>query len=115
VTIVDISDAIKFTGKYFKMQNVKVHYLTEGDKYDFKTKAVVSSKPLITSPQYKNNTDSEDIFNAYEGSLLLTRLVDQTAVFNRGRSVVPDGYPEDAPVFELTFSKNAQTKGYRRG
>ena len=92
-----------------------MHYLTEGDKYDFKTKTVTSSKTLITNPQYKNSTDSEDIFGEYEASTLLTRLVDQTALFNRGRSVIPENYPEDAPIFELTFSKNAQTKGYKRG
>lgn len=51
----------------------------------------------------------------YEGSQLLTRLVDQTPLFNRGRTLVPNGYPKDSPIFEITFTKNAQTKGYRRG
>lgn len=99
VTIVDISEAVKFSGKFFRLQNARVHYLTEGDKFDFKTKMVTSSKPPITTPQFKNSTDSEDIFESYEGSLLLTRLVDQTAVYNRGRSTIPDDYPSDAPVF----------------
>ena len=99
MTIVDISDAIRLSGKYFRMQNVKVHYLTEGDKYEFKSKTITSSKPPITTPQFKNSTDSDDIFDSYEASLLLTRLVDQTAVYNRGRSVIPDGYPEESPIF----------------
>jgi cyanophycinase len=115
VTILDISDAVKLQSKFFQLTNAKIHYLTEGDRYDFKSKVVTSSKSLITTPQFKNNTDSDDIFAPYECSLLLTRLVDQTAVLNRGKSTIPDGYPKDAPVFELTFSKNAQTKGYRRG
>lgn len=115
VTIVDISDAIRFSGKYFRMQNVRVHYLTEGDRYDFKSKTVTSSKPPIITPQYKNRTDSEDIFNSYEASRLLVRLVDHTTLYNRGISAVPDGYPSDAPIFELTFRKNAQTKGFRSG
>lgn len=58
VTIVDISDALKIPAKYFQMQNVKVHYLTEGDRFDFKNKMVTSSKPIITTPRFKNSTDS---------------------------------------------------------
>jgi cyanophycinase len=115
VTIFDISDAVKLQSKFFQFTNIKVHYLTEGDRYDFKSNTITTSKPLITTPQFKSNTDSENIFGPNESSLLLTRLVDQTAVLNRGKSTVPNGYPEDAPVFEITFSKNAQTKGYRRG
>lgn len=75
------------------MKNVIVHYLTEGDEYDFKTKKVTSTKSLIVTPLYKNSTDSEDIFGEYEGPLLLTRLVDQTPIYNRGRSMVPDNFP----------------------
>ena len=97
------------------MQNVRMHYLTEGDRFDFKNKIVTSSKPIITTPRFKNSTESDDIFAEYEGSLLLTRLIDQTSVLNRGGSAIPDVIPEDSPVFELTFSKNAATKGYRRG
>lgn len=89
MTIFDLSEAIKPESKYFQMKNVKVHYLTEGDRYDFKKKIVTSSKPLITNPQFKNATDSEDIFGEYEGSLLLTRLIDQSAVLNRGRASIP--------------------------
>lgn len=47
------------------MANVKVHYLTEGDHFDFTTKKVTSSKPLITSPRYKTFSDSDDIFGPY--------------------------------------------------
>lgn len=115
VTIMDISEAVGFEGKYFRLENIRVHYLTEGDKFDVKAKTVTSSKPLITTPHFKNSADSEDVLAPYEVSQLLTRLVDQTALFNRGRTAVPRGYPEDSPIFEITLSRNAQTKGYRRG
>lgn len=64
---------------YFSVKNVTVHYLTEGDKFDFINKKVYSSKPPIGTPAYINPTDSHDVLGAYEASLLLTRVVNQRA------------------------------------
>ncbi len=44
VTILDITEAKSFESKYPLYKNVKGHYLTEGDVFDFKTKTLISSK-----------------------------------------------------------------------
>lgn len=44
VTIFDLSQSIRPQSKYFQLKNVKFHYLTQGDTYDFATKTVSSSK-----------------------------------------------------------------------
>lgn len=62
VTIFDISEAVKLPSKYFQMANVKVHYLTQGDRFDFSTKTVTTTKPRITTPRYQTFADSDDIF-----------------------------------------------------
>jgi hypothetical protein len=109
VTIVDLSESVSYPTKNFHLTNAKVHYLTHGDTFDVKMKKVVSSKPPITKPQFTNNSDSDDIFGEYEGSRLLTRLVDQTALFNIGRSKVPSDFPSSAPIFELYYKKGKDT------
>lgn len=48
VFIADISTALKMPTKYFSIKGVKVHYLTEGDQFSFKTKTLKTSKALIT-------------------------------------------------------------------
>lgn len=97
---------------YFSIRNVTVHFLSEGDKFDFNSKRVESNKPVIGTPAYINPTDSSDILGEYEGSLLITRLVNQRASYNLGRTRTPSGYPRSTPTFELKFYKNADTKGY---
>ena len=97
------------------MRNITVHYLTEGDQFEFASKRVISSKPLISSPAYSNPTDSNDILSAYEASLLETRLVDQKSLYNLGRTRTPSGYPRTTPTFELKFSRGANSKGYYGG
>lgn len=115
VTIVDLSQSVVYPTKYFHLTNARVHYLTHGDTFDVKTKKVVSSKPPITKPQFTDSSDSDDIFDDYEGSRLLTRLVDQTALFNIGRSQTLKGFPSNAPVFELLYRRAGDTQGYREG
>ena len=113
VFIVDISKSLTDKSKkYFNMKDVSVSYLTMGDQYDFKEKVVTSSKSRITEPHYSGYTDSHDIFNSYECSLLATRLVDQTGRYNVGSSRIPSGYPSSAPKFDLVFYGSVNTKGY---
>lgn len=81
------------------MQNVTVHFLTEGDKFDFRSGKVMSNKTLITSPAYSGPTDSSNILSAYEATLLETRVVDQRSLYNLGKTKTPSGYPRDTPVF----------------
>lgn len=88
VFIVDISTAIKVPATYFQMKGVKVHYLTNGDQFDFRFKTLKTSKPALT-PTQAGFTDSDDILGPYECTRLLTRLVDQKGVFNEGRTKIP--------------------------
>jgi hypothetical protein len=53
---------------------------------------LISSKPLITIPFYKNYTDSKNILNPYEASLLMKRLVDQAAIYNKGIAPPEEGF-----------------------
>jgi hypothetical protein len=88
---------------------VTVHYLTEGDKFDFRTKRV----HLIRQPfQVQPITDSSNILAAYEATLLETRLTDQKSLYNLGKTRTPSGFPKSPPIFELKFYRNNSTKGY---
>ncbi len=70
------------------MKGVKVHYLTNGDQFDFRLKTLKTKKPALT-PTQAGFTDSKNIFGSYECTRLLTRLVDQKGIFNEGRTKIP--------------------------
>jgi cyanophycinase len=112
VTVNDLSDARLNSVGYFSISNVVGHYLTQGDKFDFKSMAVLSNKTLISTPYYNGPTDSNDILAAYEATLLQTRLVDQRSLYNLGKTKRPSAFPSTTPTFELKFYRGAQTKGY---
>lgn len=76
VFIVDISTSIKTESEYFHLKNVKVHYLTSGDSFDFKIKRASTSKPSL-SPSLTGFSDSHHILSSYECTRLITRLIDQ--------------------------------------
>ena len=81
------------------MSDVKVHFLSEGDGFNFTSKRVMTTKQLITEPMYKDNRDSYDLFSPDEGRELLTRLVDQTALYNIGYSASQEDFPPKSPKF----------------
>lgn len=116
VFIVDVGTALKVQSKYFHMKGVKVHYLTEGDSFDFRFRTVKTSKPPIV-PRESGFSDSDNILAPYECTRLITRLVDQKGVFNEGRTRVPadEDYPDSAPAFSFSFYKGEETRGYRAG
>lgn len=106
VFVVDESTASFPPSVYFTATGVTVSVLTAGDTYGFSTKAVTSSKPLIPSPYYSGHYDSNAIFDPYETTKSLTRLVDQVDGYNRGTT------QEKKPQFSVKFYKNGNTKGY---
>lgn len=116
--VVDTAAASVQTGTYYKVNGLRVSLLTPGDKYNYSTKVVTSSKSAIgTAYYYSSYYDSSDIFAALETSKSLTRVVDQTPTTNIGTAPVPvyssgPGYPSGAPVIKLRFTRDATTKGY---
>lgn len=96
----------------FGVKNIKVNYLTSGDKYNLVSKVVTSNKSKITSPYYSGYKDSSDITKAYETTSLITRLVDQTGSDNIGKTATPSDYPKSTTAFRLTFAKDSKTQGY---
>lgn len=70
------------------MKGVRVHYLTEGDQFNFRLKTFKTNKPPLT-PTQSGFSDSANILGAYECTRILTRLVDQKGVFNEGRTKTP--------------------------
>lgn len=119
--IVDTAAASVQTGTYYKVNGLRVSLLTPGDKYNYSTKVVTSSKSAIgTAYYYSSYYDSSDIFASLETSKSLTRVVDQTPTTNIGTAPVPvyssgPSYPSGAPVIKLRFTRDATTKGYYSG
>lgn len=99
VLIADVSEAYKVSGGYFQIRNVKLHYLTAGDTFNFITKKLTSEKSLISKPTYSGYIDSNNILSAYQCSKLLTRLIDQVALMNLGKTKTPEDqdYPAGTP------------------
>jgi cyanophycinase len=119
--IVDTAAASVQVGTYYKVNGLRVSLLTPGDRYNYSSKVVTSSKTAIGSSYYYSSYyDSADIFAALETSKSITRVVDQTPATNVGTAPVPvyssgPSYPSGAPVIKLRFTRDATTKGYYAG
>lgn len=118
VFIIDASDAIWSTGKGpsrpLSVTGIRLHYLTEGDSYNFDTGAItpMSGKTEITSPEgtvYK----TVDAFGPYETSKTILSLAGSSAasVTVKGKKA-PDIAFADGPTFDVTYTKAADTKAY---
>ncbi|MDR7269303.1 cyanophycinase [Pelomonas saccharophila] len=116
--IVDTAAASVQTGSYYKVNGLRVSLLTPGDKYNWSSKVVTSSKSAIgTAYYYSSAYNSADIFAALETSKSLTRTVDQTPTTNVGTAPVPvygsgPNYPGGSPTIRLRFTRDATSKGY---
>ena len=114
--VVDTSSTLKVESQYFHLKNIKLHYLTEGDSFNFKTRKLTTSKHPL-SPTKSGFSDSQNILSNYECTRLITGLLDQTANENLGKTKIPEDedYPRNTPLFDLLFYKGADTKGYKTG
>ena len=56
--IADLTAVPKPKSTYFQIRNAKVHYLTAGDSFNFKTKKMTSNKTPISSPSLNGFADS---------------------------------------------------------
>ncbi|HVI40526.1 MAG TPA: hypothetical protein VM577_07700, partial [Anaerovoracaceae bacterium] len=118
IFIIDASDAVWGKGRGpthpFSVTGIKLHYLTEGDTYNFNTGVVTpkGGKTEITSPAgdaYK----TVDAFGSYETSKTILSLVnsDASSVTVKGKKA-PDIAFADGPTFDITYTKGADTKAY---
>jgi cyanophycinase len=118
VYIVDASKAVWSSGRGpsnpLSVAGIKLHYLTEGDTYNFTTGIVTpkSSKTKITSPigtVYK----TVDAFGSYETSKTILSLANSTAksVTVKAKKA-PDIAFADGPTFDITYTKTDKTKAY---
>ncbi|HEY8880629.1 MAG TPA: hypothetical protein VIN03_23865 [Roseateles sp.] len=118
VLIVDTAGASVQAGSYYKVNGLRVSLLTPGDRYNYASKVVTSSKSAIgTAYYYSSAYNSADIFAALETSKSLTRTVDQTPTTNIGTAPVPvygsgPSYPSGSPVIRLRLTRDATSKGY---
>lgn len=120
VFVVNTGGATFPAGTSFKVTGATVSMLTQGDRYHFRTDAVVSSKPRIARPHYSDSYDSDDVFRAYEITQALTRVVDSTVPDCRGTAVIPSyrsgpNYPSSAPTVRLDAYRGSATQGHYRG
>lgn len=119
--IVDTAAASVQTGSYYKVNGLRVSLLTPGDRYNYSSKVVTSSRSAIgTAYYYASAYNSANIFAALETSKSLTRTVDQTPTTNIGTAPVPvyssgPNYPGGSPVIRLRFTRDATSKGYYGG
>jgi len=111
VYVINTDLAKKGTGKRFNVTNVRANYLTNGDSYNFETKAITipSFKKKITSTVQKNTpaTMTDDVFQPGMFTLVTQGL------FRSKVSSQTYGYTKETnPRFELDFRKTSSSAGY---
>lgn len=109
VVVLDRSDAtFADDPKGLKVDGVRLHYLSDGDRFDFDNGRVLSARPRVLNLRAADDVDSTNIFRRHGGELerLLGALIRSDADQVRGRTAERD------PGFELTFSKGSGYAGY---
>jgi len=112
--VVDVSDAAFPETTHFEAENVIIHFLTEGDRYNFDTGQVIpTDEKETTLPSGDALYDSEYIFgNNYETTKAIIDLVLsdddylEKAVQTLGR------FGSEAPEFSVTLRKSTDTQSY---
>lgn len=118
VFLVDASDAVWSEGtgpsNPLSVKGIKLHYLTEGDTYNFETGVVTpaSNKTKIVSPT-KEVYKTVDAFGPYETSKTILSLVNsaEESVTVKGKKA-PDTTFAEGPTFDITYTKTAETSSY---
>lgn len=91
---------------HMNVKGIVINLLTDGDRYNFKTRTLISTKPKILTPQYKGNLNDFDILNAYNSTKLITHLINQTENANHGFS------EKKTPGVHYVFRKDQKTQGF---
>lgn len=106
VWVIDMNAAtVSENTQHFSADNIRIHYLTEGDSYNLTSGIVLSTKSSIneveTAMEINNN-----IFGTDQGLRTIKSLISST-------STVSEGYSRDEdPTCMVVFEKDESTKGY---
>jgi len=107
VIIVDTSFAVVSTdSSHFNVNEAIVNILNEGDKYNFITNSLQTTRAKIQNPQFQTGIESADIYAPYEATRLITHLIDQVPNVNYGFGDIAH------PGFRFEFIKDRFTSGY---
>jgi len=115
ITIVDLTKAVQDPNNdLFDMTNIRVSYLTKGDKINFKTKeiSINPSKDLTNGYEYYNfkppvNTGVFTSYNIFK-KFIAYDLVDNAAA----DEIKSYSYDSKGQGYEIAFKKDSETKGY---
>lgn len=91
--------------QYFSAENIRIHYLTEGDSYNLMLGSVFSTKSSIIEDEEFTGVN-KNIFGLDQGLRTIKSLISSN-------STVCEGYSsEEEPTCMVIFEKDASTKGY---
>lgn len=97
----------------FEAENIILHYLTEGDLYNFATNKVLvsSNKKRIMNP-HEQLYETESIFNKYETTKTLIGLINSSDNNVIAAVEKPSNFTKADPNFEVEFKKHYFTRSY---
>lgn len=109
VFVVDASAAVFGEGERFSVTGLRVHYLREGDSFDFDTRQV-SSKERAREPRGSGKVyKSRDLLKS--GGLEITKMI-QSLVTSDHRATTGTMRERGGPVFEFEVAKTAETERF---
>ncbi len=117
VFIVDVSNA-KYSKpgneEKFWIKDVKIHYLTDGDKFNLRTDEIILSKDKKIIEKTTGSTySSKNIFGGnYEIAKVLLNFINSSESEVTSLVDKPKGFKEEDPVFAVKFRKTSETKAY---
>lgn len=91
--------------KHFAAENIRVHYLTEGDSFNLTSGIVFSTKPAIIE-QDTATAINYNIFGLDQGLRTMKSLVSSTSKTSEGYS------NEEDPTCMVVFEKDEKTKSH---
>ncbi|XP_037049004.1 cyanophycinase-like [Bradysia coprophila] len=90
---------------YFSAENIRIHYLTEGDSYNLTSGNVFSTKPSIVE-QETSIVINNNIFGLDQGLRTMKSLISSNSTASEGYS------REEDPTCMVIFEKDEKTKGH---
>lgn len=109
VWVVDATAArVPENQQFFSAENIRIHYLTEGDSYNLASSIVSSTKSSINEEEISTEVN-RNIFGLDQGLETIKSLISSTSTKSEGYS------REEDPMCMVVFEKDVSTKGYLDG